>query len=237
VSFVSEGLSELMRKIKVLIADDHSLFRQGLRRILQDYDDLAVVGEAADGEKVLALAKRLQPDVVLMDVNMPGVPGPEATRRIREAHPQTQVIMLTVSDKDEDLFASIKAGARGYLLKNAETNELIQAIRRVHAGEAMIASSMAVRLLEEFGALARQTPHAPTPEPTAEELTSREVDVLKLVAQGLGNKEIAAELNLSEHTVKTHLRNILDKLHLRSRAHAAAYAVQAGLVRQVRSGT
>ncbi len=223
-------------RVKVLIADDHTLFRQGLRRILQDYDDLAVVGEAADGEEALALVERLKPDVVLMDVNMPDASGPEATRRLREAHPQTQVIMLTVSDKDEDLFASIKAGARGYLLKNVETDELIQAIRRVHAGEAMIAPTMAVRLLEEFGALARRTPDGPASDPTTDELTPREVEVLQLVAQGLGNKEIAAELNLSEHTVKTHLRNILDKLHLRSRAHAAAYAVQAGLVKRVRSG-
>ena len=220
-----------MSKINILIADDHTLFRHGLKRILGDFEDLVVVGEAADGIEVMALVERLRPDVVLMDVGMPDMSGPEATHRIRTAYPQTQVIMLTVSDRDEDLFASIKAGARGYLLKNAETAELIEAIRRVHAGEAMIAPALAVRLLDEFGALAQQQPRESAPDA----LTDREIEVLRLVAQGLGNKEIAAELDLSEHTVKTHLRHILDKLHLRSRAHAAAYAVQAGLVKEVHS--
>jgi len=222
-------------RIRILIADDHTLFRHGLRRILSDYDDLFVVAEAADGGEAVVLVERLQPDVVLMDVRMPGLSGPEATHRIRTAHPNTQVIMLTVSDRDEDLFASVKAGARGYLLKNAETAELIEAIRRVHAGEAVIAPPLAVRLLEEFGALAEQaTATSESVEPAVDKLTEREVEVLRLVAQGLGNKEIADRLNLSEHTVKSHLRHILDKLHLRSRAHAAAYAVRAGLVDEIR---
>lgn len=218
-----------MAKIEIVISDDHTLFRHGLKRILSDYEDLEVVGEAADGTQAVALVERLQPDVVLMDVGMPGMSGPEATRRIRASHPETQVIMLTVSDRDEDLFASIKVGARGYLLKNAQTAELIEAIRRVHAGEAMVAPSLAVRLLEEFGTLAREAP----PQRRPDELTEREIEVLRLVAQGLGNKQIANQLSLSEHTVKSHLRHILDKLHLRSRAHAAAYAVQAGLVTEV----
>lgn len=194
-----------------------------------------MVGEAADGSEAIALVERLRPDVVLMDVGMPGVSGPEATRRIRSAYPDTQVIMLTVSDRDEDLFASVKAGARGYLLKNAETTELIEAICRVHAGEAVVAPALAVRLLEEFGALAEQaTAASESVEPAVDKLTEREVEVLRLVAQGLGNKEIADRLSLSEHTVKSHLRHILDKLHLRSRAHAAAYAVRAGLVDEIR---
>lgn len=218
-----------MQKIRVIIADDHNLFRRGLQRILADYDDIDVVGEAADGEEAVALVRKMQPDVVLMDVAMPGLSGPEATRRIRAAQPDIRIIMLTVSDRDEDLFASIKAGARGYLLKNAQTTELTEAIRRVHAGEAIIAPTMAVRLLEEFSHLAREAPQ----QLQTDELTDREIDVLRLVAQGLANKEIADRLDLSEHTVKTHLRNILDKLHLRSRAHAAAYAVQAGLVRDM----
>lgn len=218
-----------MQKTRILIADDHNLFRRGLIRILADYDDLEVVGEAAGGEEAVKLVTQLHPDVVLMDVGMPDLSGVEATRQIQATHPQTRVIMLTVSDRDEDLFASIKAGARGYLLKNAQTAELVEAIRRVYAGEAVIAPSMAVRLLEEFGALTREAPQ----ELQTDELTAREIDVLRLVAQGLANKEIAEELGLSEYTVKTHLRNILDKLHLRSRAHAAAYAVQAGLVKEV----
>jgi len=141
--------------------------------------------------------------------------------------------VLTVSDRDEDLFTAIKAGARGYLLKNAETADLLEAIRCVHIGEAMIAPSMAVRLLEEFGTLAREAPETSL----AGTLSEREVEVLRLVAQGFANKEIADQLSLSEHTVKSHLRNILDKLHLRSRAHAAAYAVQAGLVNRVEPDT
>ncbi len=219
-----------VQEIRILIADDHNLFRSGLRRILRDYGDLNVVGEATNGEEAVALVQQLRPDVVLMDVGMPGVSGPEAAYRIRTAYPETQVIMLTVSDTDEDLFASVKAGARGYLLKNAHMDDLTEAIRRVHAGEAIIAPTMAVRLLEEFGTLAREAPA----KPDVGELSNREVEVLRLVAHGLANKEIADRLGLSEHTVKTHLRNILDKLHLRSRAHAAAYAVEAGLVRGVR---
>ncbi len=213
-----------MKRIKVLIADDHTLFRQGLQRILADYDDLTVVGEAADGEQAVEVARQLEPDVALMDVTMPGIGGVEAARRLRQAQPDLQIIMLTVSDKDQDLFASIRAGAHGYLLKNAQRAELVDAIRRVCAGEAIIAPAMAVRLLEEFGSPA----HKPAPERDA--LTERETEVLRLVAQGLRNKQIAAELNLSEHTVKTHLRHILDKLHLRGRAQAAAYAAQAGLI-------
>ncbi len=222
-----------MPRIRILIADDHNLFRRGLRRILGDYDDLDVIGEATDGQEAVALAGRLHPDIVLMDVGMPGMSGPEATHLIRTAHPETQVIMLTVSDRDEDLFTAIKAGARGYLLKNAETADLLEAIRCVHIGEAMIAPSMAVRLLEEFGTLAREAPETSL----AGTLSEREVEVLRLVAQGFANKEIADQLSLSEHTVKSHLRNILDKLHLRSRAHAAAYAVQAGLVNRVEPDT
>lgn len=219
----------MQHPIQILIADDHTLFRRGLMRILAEYDDLSVVGEARDGEEAVTLAQQFKPDVVLMDVGMPEILGPEATRRIGAACPETHIIMLTVSDKEEDLFASIKAGARGYLLKNARTAELVDAIRRVHAGEAMIAPAMAVRLLDEFGAPSEKQEEPPPPDT----LTEREIDVLRLVAQGLGNKEIAAELDLSIHTVKTHLRHILDKLHLRSRAHAAAYAVQLGVVEEV----
>jgi len=221
-----------MPKIKVLLVDDHNLFRQGLHRLLDDFEQLDIVGEAANGQDALDKVARWQPDLVLMDLNMPVMSGLEATRQIRERFPHIQVVMLTVSDRDEDLFSAIKAGAHGYLLKNVQTSELIRAIKRVRAGEAIVAPAMAVRLLREFRSLARQAPSAPVAA-SIRELSQREIDVLRLVAQGFANKEIADQLNLSEHTVKSHLRNILEKLHLRSRAHAAAYAVHAGVVREV----
>jgi two-component system NarL family response regulator len=223
--------------IRLLVVDDHNLFRQGLIRILGDYTQLQIVGQAANGQDALALVGQLQPDVVLMDVNMPVMSGPDAVRQMLARFPGLPVVMLTVSERDEDLFDAIRAGARGYLLKNVGAAELLDALQRVHAGEAILAPSMAVRLLDEFRSLAEAAPREAAPAPTsAGELSERELDVLRLVAQGLSNKEIADALNLSEHTVKTHLANILEKLHLRSRAHAAAYAVQAGLVRDVQTG-
>jgi DNA-binding NarL/FixJ family response regulator len=205
--------------IRVLIGDDHTILRQGLRRILAEDPDLTVVGEAADGEQVVALALELVPDVVLMDVQMPELSGIEAARRIRTAHPEIRILMLTVSDRDEDLFGALRAGARGYLLKSAEAQEVLDAIHRVYRGEAILPPNLAARVVNEFA--------APTPKP--ESLSQREVEVIRLLAQGLGNKEIAAALSISENTVKTHVRHILDKLGLRNRAEAAAYAVQSGL--------
>ncbi len=221
--------------IRLLIVDDHNLFRHGLIRILGDYAELQIVGQAANGQDAVALASQLQPDLVLMDVNMPLLSGPDAVRQIKGQHPTLPVVMLTVSERDEDLFDAIRAGAAGYLLKNVGAAELIDALQRVLAGEAILAPSMALRLLEEFRTLAAAAPREPAAAPSPE-LSEREMDVLRLVAQGLSNKEIADGLKLSEHTVKTHLANILAKLHLRSRAHAAAYAVQAGLVRDVQPG-
>lgn len=220
--------------IRLLIVDDHNLFRQGLIRILEDFPQLSVVGQAADGAEALALVDALQPDVVLMDLNMPILSGPDATRRLSASHPATPVIILTVSERDEDLFDAIKAGARGYLLKNVGMAELIDAVQRVHAGEAIVAPSMAARLLDEFRKVAERAP-AESVSIAVDDLSEREVEVLRLVAQGLPNREIADVLSLSEHTVKSHLANILAKLHLRSRAHAAAYAVQAGLVRDLQT--
>lgn len=205
--------------IRVLLADDHTLLRQGLRRILSEDPTLNVVGEAADGAEAVAHARALSPDIVLMDVQMPRVNGIEATRQIREACPETRIIMLTVSDKDADLFGALKAGARGYLLKNAEAHQVLEAIHRVASGEAVLPPAMATRVLDEFA----------RPTAKAELLSEREIAVLRLVAKGLGNKEIAAALSLSENTVKTHVRHILEKLHLRSRAEAAAYADRVGI--------
>lgn len=214
-------LSLHMSMIRILLADDHTLLRQGLRRILSEDSALSVVGEAADGLEAVARARALVPDVVLMDVQMPGLNGIEATRQIRDACPETRIIMLTVSDKDADLFGALKAGARGYLLKNAEAQQVLEAIHRVAAGEAILPPTLAARVLDEFAAPIGKTAI----------LSEREVAVLRLVAQGLGNKEIATRLALSENTIKTHIRHILEKLHLRSRTEAAAYAVRTGLTK------
>jgi two-component system NarL family response regulator len=221
-----------MPALRILIVDDHNLFRQGLIRILGDYDQLQIVGEAANGQEALRLVDDVQPDLLLMDVNMPVMSGPEAVQALRGRYPDLPVVMLTVSERDEDLFEAIRAGANGYLLKNVGAAELLEGIQRVYAGEAMVAPPMAARLLEEFRNLPAPASQE-TEQASVEALSERETDVLRLVAQGLANKEIADALGLSEHTVKTHLQNILDKLQLRSRAHAAAYAVQAGVVKTV----
>lgn len=206
--------------IRVLLADDHSILRQGLRLILNEVPEFTVVGEATNGEEAVALALKLEPDVILMDVGMPGLDGIEATRRIRAIRPQTHVLMLTVSDDDQHLLEAVKAGARGYLLKNAEAAQVQEAIRQVAAGEAILPPMMIARVLDELS--------APSPQP--QKLTERELDILVLIARGLGNKEIAATLCISQNTVKTHVRHILEKLNLSNRAEAAAYAVRAGLV-------
>jgi DNA-binding NarL/FixJ family response regulator len=218
--------------IRILIADDHRLFRDGLARILNDAPEMNVVASVGSGEEALGCAADLKPDVILMDVNMPGLGGLEATRHLRARQPEIKIIMLTISEREADLFEAIRAGARGYLLKSATTDELADAIRHVHAGEAIIAPAMAAKLLDEFATL---TP-GPSPVPTeqargvgGEVLTDREREVLQLVADGLSNKEIGARLSLSPHTIKAHLRSILDKLHLRSRAEAAAWAARHGI--------
>ncbi len=209
--------------IRILIADDHRLFREGLARVLNDTDEMTVVGSVSDGADAIAAAAEMQPDVVLLDINMAHVDGIEAARQIHLARPETHILMLTVSENAEHLFAAVRAGARGYLLKSMGSDELMEAIRRANAGEAIIAPSMAGKLLDEFAALSTDTERH---EPGGEDLTERERAVLRLIAQGMTNKEIGARLSLSPHTVKAHLRNILDKLHLRSRAEAAAWAAR-----------
>jgi two-component system, NarL family, nitrate/nitrite response regulator NarL len=219
------------RAIRILLVDDHSLFRAGIASLLSSREDMEVVGEAQDGRQALDAARNLKPDLVLMDVHMPNLGGIEATRQIRAELPETRVVMLTVSDQDRDLFEAIKSGASGYLLKNLEPDELFGYLTGVFRGEAPISRTMAAKILSEFSSQASRGKSAQPNEPLSE-LTPREREVLKLVAAGATNREIAAALTLTENTVKNHLRNILDKLHLENRVQAAAYALKMGLTEE-----
>jgi len=214
--------------IRVVIVDDHALFRRGLDLVLSEEPDIKVVGEAADGIEAVHRAEEMAPDVVVMDVRMPRSTGIEAARRIRERLPDTKVIMLTVSDSEEDLYAAVKAGASGYLLKEISIEELADAVRAVARGHSLISPSMASKLLTEFNALVQQAEERH--RSFLPSLTDRELDVLKLVAKGLSNREISEELYISENTVKNHVRNILEKLHLHSRMEAVVYAMREKLL-------
>jgi DNA-binding NarL/FixJ family response regulator len=215
--------------IKVLIADDQAMVRQGFGALLAAQPDLLVVGDAADGEAAVAEARRLDPDVVLMDVRMPVLDGLEATRKLlgtgRPGGPR--VLILTTFDLDDYVYEALRAGASGFLLKDAPAAELVHAVRVVASGEALLAPSVTRRLIAEFAA----RPHADRPRPTAlNALTPREVDVLRLIARGRSNQEIAADLVVAEQTVKTHIGRILAKLNLRDRAQAVVFAYETGLV-------
>jgi two-component system, NarL family, response regulator LiaR len=212
-----------MDRITVLIADDHPVVRQGLRTFLDTQEDLEVVAEACDGEEAVARAAELVPDVVLMDLVMPNLDGIEAIRRIRDASPSTRVLVLTSFIEDEKVFPAVKAGAAGYLLKDVEPTELAGAIRTVTRGEALLHPTVAAKVMQEVAARDRSP---------AAELTERELDVLRLLARGMANKAIALELHVSEKTVKTHVSNILAKLHLADRTQAALYAVRERIVDQ-----
>ena len=192
--------------------------------------DMEVVGEARNGREALEAARRLKPDLVLMDVHMPEMDGIQATRMLRAELPDVKVVMLTVSDQDRDLFEAIKSGAHGYLLKNLEPEELFDYLGGISRGEAPISRTMAARILSEFASRAPKDKEKPSSRAeSSSDLTPREREVLKLVASGATNKEIAAALTLTENTVKNHLRNILEKLHLENRVQAAAYALRMGL--------
>ena len=212
--------------IRVLIVDDHALFRRGLQMVLEGEKDIEVVGEANDGAEAIKQAESTSPDVVLMDVRMPKRTGIEATRAIKDTLPLTKILMLTVSDEEEDLYEAVKAGATGYLLKEISIEEVANAIRAVVTGQSLISPSMASKLLSEFNNLAKQAQQ----KVLAPKLTDRELQVLKLVAQGLSNREVAEQLFISENTVKNHVRNILEKLHLHSRMEAVVYAVREKLL-------
>jgi DNA-binding NarL/FixJ family response regulator len=217
-----------MSKIRVLLADDHELFREGLANILNAQPDFEVVGEASDGLEVLVKARKLTPDLILMDIGMPGCDGVEATQRVKDELPDIIIVMLTVRNEDEKLFEAIMSGAQGYLLKSIRSRELLSMLRGAVRGEAAITPALGGRMLEEFRRLSRQAPTVLEDEVTA--LTHREQEVLSLVAQGATDKEIADALVISIHTVKTHMRNILSKLHLGHRHEAALYALREGLI-------
>ncbi|MFL5759722.1 MAG: response regulator [Thermomicrobiales bacterium] len=208
--------------IRVFLADDHAIVRKGIHALLATEPDIEVIGEAADGRVAVADVLRLRPDVTLMDLVLPKVDGIEAISQITASWPDAKILVLTSFATDDKVFPAVKAGARGYLLKDSGPEELVQAIRQVHRGEAWLDPSIARKVLQE---LARGSDRPPTRDP----LTPREVDVLRLVARGLGNQQIADELSLSEATVRTHVSTILGKLQLASRTQAALYALREGL--------
>jgi len=208
--------------VRVLVADDQALFRRGVIVVLSSHKDIDVVGEACDGEEAVAKARDLKPDVVLMDVRMPRLSGIEAARHIRRLLPGTEVVMLTVSDEEEDLYESVKAGANGYLLKEVAIEEIAETVRAIVQRQAVVSPSMTTKLLAEFRSLARRAAEREELPPPG--LTDREMQVLRLMAQSRSNKDIAGALYISENTVKNHVRNILEKLHLHSRMEAVTYA-------------
>jgi DNA-binding NarL/FixJ family response regulator len=215
--------------IKVLLVDDQPLLRMGFRLILEGEEDMHIVGEASDGAEGVRSAERLAPDVVLMDVRMPVMDGIEATRRITESGACARIIILTTFDLDEYAFAGLRAGASAFLLKDVAPNELVHAVRVVASGDAVVAPRVTQRLLEEY---VRSQPSPPKPprDPLLQDLTPRELEVLGAIAEGLSNAELAHRFFLSEATVKTHVRRILTKLHLRDRVQAVVYAYETGLV-------
>ena len=213
--------------IRVLIADDQDLVRAGFRMILGAHDDIEVVGEAGTGREAVEAAQQLKPDVVLMDIRMPGLDGIEATRSLLERTHQPRVLMLTTFDLDEYVYEALKAGASGFMLKNAPPDRLAEAVRTVAAGDALLAPAITRRVIEEFVSRPRTGDEAPE---RLSELTARELEVLTLIARGLSNAEIAQSLFLSEATVKTHVNRVLTKLTLRDRTQAAVLAYESGLV-------
>jgi DNA-binding NarL/FixJ family response regulator len=225
---------------RVVIADDHSLFREGVASLIARSDDIVLVGEAATGAEALRLTEELLPDIVLMDINMPDMDGIAATRAIVQCCPHVGILMLTMFEDDESVFSALQAGARGYVLKDADRGTLLRAIRAVARGETLLSPSVAQRVLEQFTGARRSaeaTPQPTPPNPPAapaiaglfSELTSREREVLRLIAQGLRNRDIAEQLVISEKTVQNHISNIFSKLQVNDRSQAIVRALQGGL--------
>ncbi len=213
-----------MENIKILIVDDHTVVRDGISAILSRQKDFIVVGEAKNGLEAVEKAQELGPEVILMDLHMPELDGVEAMRRIRAQDPEVKFIVLTTYDSDEYIFHAIEVGAKGYLLKDAAREELFQAVRAVHRGESLIQPGVAAKVLDRFAQLSPQTT-------TTEEISQRELEVLRLMATGAANKEIAAGLSISESTVKTHVANIFQKLDVNDRTGAVTQAMQKGIIK------
>ncbi|HRU95044.1 MAG TPA: response regulator transcription factor [Anaerolineae bacterium] len=216
-----------MGRIRIVLVDDQAMFREGLRTLLTTQPDFEVVGEAANGGEALRLCATCQPEVVLMDLRMPVLDGVAATRQLHALYPDVRVIVLTTFDDDEDIFEGLRAGALGYLLKDASSAKLFEAVRAAARGESFLQPSVATKVVAEFARLVEQAPRAETP---VEALSERELAVLRLVAQGASNKEIAAALFIAEGTVKNHLTSILAKLEVRDRTQAALKARELGLL-------
>ncbi len=209
--------------IRVLIVDDHTIVRKGIRALLAEIEGIEVVGEADNGQEAVAQAATLHPDVILMDLAMPKMDGIEATRQIKASQPDSRILVMTSFAADDKVFPAIKAGALGYLLKESAPEDLVQAIHQIHRGESSLHPTIARKVLQE---ITHPSDRPPTPDP----LTEREAEVLRLVAQGLSNQDIAKKLNISDPTVRTHVSNIMSKLHLATRIQAALYALREGLV-------
>ena len=213
----------MSQPIRVLIVDDHTIVRKGIRALLAEIAGIEVVGEAADGQEAVAQADSLRPDVILMDLAMPNMDGIEATRQIKISQPESRILVMTSFATDDKVLPAIKAGALGYLLKESAPEDLVQAIQQIHRGESSLHPTIARKVLQE---ITHPSDRPPTPDP----LTKREAEVLLLVAQGLSNQDIARRLNISDPTVRSHVSNILSKLHLATRIQAALYALREGLV-------
>ncbi len=230
-SAAAPGASPRPEPIRTMIVDDHALFRRGLEMVLEDEPDIELVGQASDGAEAVERAAEALPDIVLMDIRMPRSSGIEACRAMKAAAPSTKIIILTISDEEADLFEAIRAGASGYLLKDIPLDEVADTVRAVHGGQSLINPSMAGKLLTEFAALAKRDEQEERAEELpAPRLTEREMQVLKLVARGMNNRDIAKELFISENTVKNHVRNILEKLQIHSRMEAVMVAVREKLI-------
>ncbi len=215
----------MMEKISVLIADDHTLFRRGIRKMIEAEDDMQVVDEASNGVEAVQACRELMPDVILMDIQMPEMDGIEATRIIHSEMPHIGIVFITMYENDEFVFRGIQVGGRGYILKDADPDTMLRAIRTVTHGESLLGPSIALKVMHHLSSFEK------APESLVDKLTPREIDVLKLIAEGISNKEIAIRLTISEKTVKNHINNILSKLHLYDRTQATLYAIRSGIVK------